>query len=314
MFNIRSGYYNIFTLLKLILFDSWLFLKLVFSRQDYIHAIDLDTGIIGFLVAKLKGKPFIYHCLDPYYLNLPGKWPAFLAKIASGVENHLITNSDLFVITDSCRLQQHVGVRPTEVVEFANVPHDLPEPRAKREDSFVVGYLGSLVEGRNLMTLIHAVGELEAHGVALVIGGFGPLEVRIRNESAKFSNISYVGWVPYDEVLNLQSGFDVIIHTTDPKNASQKWVSPNKLFESMALGIPIIVSNGTLSATRVDEVGCGLTIEYGSKEGLKNAILALANDRAFYKGLVERGKREHFDRWRWDVVRERLLASYKKVR
>lgn len=312
-YKLRSGYYNLKTLFKLIFFNFWLFLKLIASKTDYIHAIDLDTGIVGLSVAKMKNIPFVYQCLDPYYANLPVKWPKWLGDFACRLESWLITSSDLFLITDCLRMPQHPGANPKRIMEFANVPYDFPAMQKEIHGDFLVGYIGSLIEGRNLVDIINVVGELNILGIRLIIGGFGPLESTIQSESMKYNNVSYIGWVPYDDVLKLENTFDVIIHTTDPNNESQKWVSPNKLFESMALGKPIIVSEGTLSAKRVRIAGCGLVIKYGSKEELKEALLKLKNNQVLTEELGRRGGEEHSRKWKWARMEKELLETYHKM-
>jgi hypothetical protein len=87
--------------------------KTAICTVDFIHAIDLDTGFVGLITAKLLGKPFVYQCLDPYYTVLPRKWPKFLAGIAKSLENFVITHADLFIITDLLRLPQHEGAAKT---------------------------------------------------------------------------------------------------------------------------------------------------------------------------------------------------------
>jgi len=311
---IPSGYYNVWTIIKVLFFDMWLFIKLIFCRFDYIHSIDLDTGVVALMLAKLKNKPFIYQCLDPYYANLPSNWPGLLGKLAMRLENYIITKSDLFIITDYFRMPQHVGANPKTIVEFPNVPIDLPIMENPEDSDFILGYIGSLVEGRNLLTIIKTVGELENEGIRLIIGGFGPLEETIKNKSLKYKNISFIGWIPYNKVLNLENSFHVMIHTTDPENPGQKWVSPNKLFESMALGKPIIVSEGTLSAKRVDMLKCGLIVQYGSEMELKGAILQLKNNKNLAKELGSRGKEEFFRNWNWGVTEKKLLEAYSRIR
>ena len=179
---IRAGYYDLATLFKLVWFQCWLFFKLLTIRCDVIHAIDLDTALPGRLAARLQGKKFVYQCLDPYYAALPDRWPRFLARWARWLENRLISKADLFIITDLLRMEQHRGATPKQMVEIANVPV-LPQafPHHSSPDVFTIGYLGSLVEGRNLLTVIEACGELEKQGVRLIIGSFGPLESQVRS-------------------------------------------------------------------------------------------------------------------------------------
>lgn len=309
---IRAGYYSLGTLLKLVLFQVWLFGKLLTARCDVIHAIDLDTGLPGWLAAKLRGKRFVYHCLDPYYAILPENWPGFLAAFARWLENRLISSADLFIITDQLRMPQHQGANPRRMVEIANVP-TLPEfsPPPSASGLFTVGYLGSLIEGRNLQTVIEACGELANQGVRLIIGSFGPLEKQIEELTTRWPNIEFRKWIPsYEKMLEEEASFDLFFHITDPANESQKWVSPNKLFESMAFGKPIIVAQGTLAARRVELFGNGVEVPYGSRKGLQEAILRLKGDPELARRMGEKGRVEFQHNWRPELMEGRLLEAY----
>jgi glycosyltransferase involved in cell wall biosynthesis len=310
--SIRAGFYDLATLFKLVCFQCWLFLKLMTIRCDVIHAIDLDTGLPGWLAAKFRRKKLVYQCLDPYYAALPRNWPRFLAGLARWLENRLISSADLFIITDLLRIEQHKGANPRQVVEIANVPlipqNLKPSPAS---DFFTVGYLGSLIEGRNLLTVIEACGELEKDGIRLIIGSFGPLEGEVEAYTKKWPNVSFRKWIPsYEKMLEEESTFDLFFHITDPANESQKWVSPNKLFEAMAYGKPIIVGKETLAARRVEAFDNGVAVTYGSKKELQHAILLFKNnpDLALEKG--EKGRAEFQRNWRPEIMEKRLLDAY----
>ena len=311
-FRLKAGFYSLGTLCKLLLFQIWLFFNLLVARAEIIHAIDLDTGLPAFFAAKLSKKKLIYHCLDPYYAALPPRWPSYFARLARWTENKVISAADAFVITDHLRLSQHEGAFPRQTVEVANVPVLSPGfSLTVRHEGFKVGYLGSLISGRNLMILIDACGELAPHGIRLIIGSFGPLEAEIEAYARRWSNVTYRHWMPYDQVLLEESGMDVIVHMTDPDSPSQKWVSPNKLYEAMALAKPIIVAKNTLAAQRVELFGNGLIVDYGSKEELQSALLRLASYPDYAKGLGCNGREEFERNWRPEIMEERLVSLYR---
>ena len=311
---VRSDYYTVGTLLKMTLFMAWLFFKLILAEVQAIHAVELDTGLIGLCVAKLRKKLLVYQCLDPYYSHLPPHWPHFLGQWAKRLENAVISAADLFLITDRLRMPQHDGARPKRVVEFPNVPHlDVSGLEKPPSGEFVVGYIGTLLEGRNLIPLVEAVGELADQGIRLVIGGYGPLEKTIAERAREYRNVTYTGWIPYSEVLKRESAFDVFAYTIDPNRESQRWASPNKLFESMALRRPMIVAEGTLVAERVSAIGNGVTIPYGSKAELQSAILKLKKDPGWVQAMGEKGKREFDRNWSWERMEKRLLDAYREL-
>ena len=227
----------------------------------------------------------------------------------------MISAADLFIITDLLRMPQHEGAEPKRVVEAANVPH-LPQvsPSPSRSDVFIIGYLGSLIEGRNLLTVIEACGELEKQGVRLIIGSFGPLETQIEAQTENWSNVSFKKWMPsYEKLLEEDSAFDLFFHITDPASESQKWVSPNKLFEAMAFGKPIIVGKDTLAARRVEAFGNGVAVTYGSKKELQEAILRFKNDPELGSAMGDKGREEFQRNWRPEIMEKRLLEAYNLI-
>ena len=314
LFNIRAGYHNLMTFLKIPFFNLWLLWRMLFAQIDLIHAIDLDTGISGFIASRLTGKKFVYQCLDPYYAALPKSWPHFLARLARFVENFVINRSDLFIITDILRMPQHDGAKPKQVIEFANVmPLQLPHAAGGRLGNFVVGYIGSLNEGRNIFTLIEAVSELKEDGVTLVVGGFGKLEAQTVKQAERFENVIFIPWVPNERLLELESDFDVLAIVYDKDDAAHKWASPNKFFEGMALGKPVIVGEGTLAQQRMMAVSNGLSVAYGSKEELIKAILYLKQNSEQAREMGERGRELFLREYNLDIMSDRLLKSYAKL-
>jgi glycosyltransferase involved in cell wall biosynthesis len=312
--DLRAGFYNLATLFKLALFQLWLIAKLLCSKCDIIHAIDLDTGLPGWLVARLKGVPFVYQCLDPYYAALPARWPKFLAAWARRLENRLISSGDLFIITDLLRMPQHEGAKPRRLLEVANVPlmTQITAVHVPTE-VFTVGYLGSLINGRNLLTVIEACGEMAGQGIRLIIGGFGPLEKEVEAQAKNRSNVTFRHWLPYQEMLAEEAGFDLFLHMTDPSNESQKWVSPNKLFEAMAFGKPIIVGTKTLAAQRVAVFGNGVAVTYDNKQELQEAILRFKNDPGLAREMGKKGREEFLHNWRPEFMEKRLLDAYNQL-
>jgi glycosyltransferase involved in cell wall biosynthesis len=316
LFKVRAGYHNLRTFLKIPFFNLWLLWRLLFAKVDLIHAIDLDTGIAGFIAARLKGKKFVYQCLDPYYAALPKTWPRFLSGLVRKIESFIISHADLFIITDMLRMPQHDGAYPKKLVEIANVPIiDVELAATAREECFVVGYIGTLAEGRNLTVIIEAVGELAEEGVRLIIGGFGPLEDQLRELAGRYENVSFTSWVPYEKLLELERLFDVFILTLDIHFENVYWgsASPNKLFESMAFGRPIIVDSETLSVQKVQAFGNGLAIKYGVKDELKEAIRYLKDNPLIAQEMGERGRSIYLLEFNMKVMSDRLLIAYSEL-
>lgn len=305
-----APYFSARTLVSVAALQPWFLVKGLRLRPDVVHAMDLDTGVTGLILARLLGVPFVYQCLDPYALALPPGWPKLLARMVHRIENAVITRSDLFVITDLLRLGQHGGSRPAQVVEVANVP--IVEPVDTRTGTdFVVGYIGTLAEHRNLDLLIDTIASMP--NVRLRIGGFGPIRDRLAAAAADHPNVEFLDWVPDSEFAAVQGSFDCFVQVEDPDHPAYRWVSPNKLFEAMAFGRPIVVAEGTLSADRVAETGHGLAVGYGDPDALAAALRTLRDNPDIAAQLGEKGRADFERRWRPAIIGDRLLAAYDRL-
>ncbi len=72
---------------------------------------------------------------------------------------------------------------------------------------------------------------------------------------------------------------DVIIAMLDPSNHNNRIGTPNRMFEAMAVGTPVLVSKGTLSGEIVESAGAGLAIEW-SVSSFQEALLAFGRPGA----------------------------------
>jgi glycosyltransferase involved in cell wall biosynthesis len=188
------------------------------------------------------------------------------------------------------------------------------EPQPFSNDALIVGYVGSLVPHRSLDVIVDTIGQMSDGGVRLVLGGFGPLENELRSRAQRYPNVTFLGWVDDADLMSTMGGFDVFVQIEDPNHPAYRWVSPNKVFESMALGRPIVVAQGTLTAERVAQSGHGLTVRYGDAQELRAALLSLRDEPVQRVVLGAAGRHEFEARWRPEAVTDRVLSAYDRLR
>ncbi|PKW27178.1 glycosyltransferase [Phycicoccus duodecadis] len=307
----RPGeYYRLSTVVKVALLQPWFLWNTLRARPRVVHAMDLDTGIAGLIGARLLRVPFVYQCLDPYAASLPVGWPNGIARVLERIEDAVITAADLFLITDLLRLPQHPGAKPRGIVELPNIPLGGAAPQPFSDDGLIVGYIGSLVPHRSLDVIVDTVGSMAAEGISLVLGGFGPLEEDLRRRAARYPNVTFLGWVDDDVLMSTMSRFDVFVQIEDPDHPAYRWVSPNKVFESMALGRPIVVAEGTLSAQRVVKSRHGVTVSYGARDDLQRVLRDLLHNHDRLRTLGASGRQAFVDEWSPATVCSVVMAAY----
>ncbi len=105
----------------------------------------------------------------------------------------------------------------------------------------------------------------------------------------------------------------MFVQIEDPDHPGYRWVSPNKVFESMALGRPIIVAEGTLAAARIEESGHGITVAYGDSHDLRRALLDLRDDVVDRRALGAAGRRCFVEQWAPARITRRVLDAYRPI-
>ena len=73
---------------------------------------------------------------------------------------------------------------------------------------------------------------------------------------------------------------------------------------------PVLVSEGTLAADIVQEVGCGLVVRYGDREALKKALESLMLSSSEAAAMGARGRAAFERRYNWKAMEPRLLDTY----
>ena len=103
-------------------------------------------------------------------------------------------------------------------------------------------------------------------------------------------NVVFRDFMPHTYMPSILSALDASIVHLRP-DPLWETVIPSKIFEGMAMGVPLIHCVRGESASIVSDAGAGLCVPPGDPEALASAILQLHRDPAMRKGLSEAGRR-----------------------
>lgn len=296
-----SGIKNLF---NIFLFQIFIFFKLYKYRKKYnkVFSCDLYTGITARVFSKLFKKKFIYDIYD-YYVDCH-KIPSKLKNIIEKQEIKNINSADVTIICTEERKKQIIKAKPKKLIVVHNSP-ELPNfdeckkyKLKVKNEKLKICYVGILQEDRLLIEILDVIKNNEKY--ELHIGGFGKYEQKIADYSKKYSNIFFYGSMNYYDVLRLEKECDILFATYNPKIENHKFSAPNKLYEAMALGKPIIVCKNTGIDKLVDKNKLGIVINYDSNEFLK-AIKLLEKNKDY-----ESSKLLYNNKYSWNVMKEKL--------
>jgi len=263
------------------------------------------TAYAAFQVSRLKRIPFIFELRDlwPESIKAVGamrnrrllrcleKLELFLYRQAA----RIIPNSEAFKTNLTAR-----GVDPAKIKVVTNgVDLGRFRPQAKDahlvsrlglEGKWVAGYIGTHGMAHGLDTLLEAAERLRevpngAKIHLLFLGdGAKKQELVAKAQYMRHENVTFLDSVPKEEVVRYWALLDVsIIHLR--KIELFTTVIPSKLFESMAMGIPVLHGVKGESAAIVEREGVGLLFEPEDADGLVDGLIRLENDRALYDRL-----------------------------
>ena len=313
--NLKTSHQNFLKFaLHLPIFWFFSILTLIKLKPIVIHCHDLDTLPIGIFMKILNPKTkVIFDCHEHYPSMISPYVPKIVEKLTSFlfvclplfVDGIVVVNNYLKEYFKKCKYVAVVMNTPSVMVLHKS------SAKKKRKDVFRIFYFGGLSSERGIGYLMELAKKM--HNVELLIAGDGQARNDVIDHSRKFSNIKYLGWITYDEILNYISISDAIPILYSLISLNNKLATPNKLFLAMAFGKPVIVYKGTLTEYIVKKENVGISVHYHQINELIDAIKLLMNDKILYKALSENGKKAFRTKYNWNTMGRRLLSLYEAL-
>jgi glycosyltransferase involved in cell wall biosynthesis len=305
IFNIHKRF---FVALKMI--------KVLRSLRPYaIHACDLDTAIPATVFKYLfkKDTKIIYDILD-FIQTFSSPIPRVVRNILEMFERFVFKHSHIILLPDDNRLH----FLPSQFLPKVKIIYNTPDiafcylPEKEKKDSqekIMILYIGGMSEDRGIKILLNVVKDLP-DSTELIIGGQGVLLDFVKQYATQYKNISYVGQIEYAKVLQLTAQADILYAVYDPRFTVNKYASPNKFFEAVAYGKPIIVAKDTGIDTKVIEYDMGYVIDY-SEDALRGLIQTLCKKELMQK-RANAGKA--YEKNNWFIMKDKLEEVYNNLK
>lgn len=271
-------------------------------------------GFTTWLLSRLKRVPFLFEVRD--------LWPAFavavgvlhnrlLIRASEWLERFLYRRADL-VVVNSPGFISHVQARGAQRIELVPNgadpgmfnPHD--DGAAFRqahnlESKYVVLYAGAHGMSNDLEIVLQAASLLQDQPeIAVVLLGDGKEKPHLmqRASTMGLQNTHFLDPLPKKEMSTALAAADACIAILKPIEM-YKTVYPNKVFDYMAAGRPVILAIDGVIREVVEAARAGIPVPPGDAQALANAIRNLAGHRQMGRQLGLNGRRyveTHFHR------------------
>ena len=255
--------------------SAWMWRVFQKTRHEQVGVINCHSLSVAPLALLLKfwlGAKLIYdtHELETETMGMRG-----LRRIGAKLLERLFIRfvDEVVVVSDSIAQWYKDTYRLDRVHLVRNVPYRDPLPptsenilrsRLAIDDSTMLFlYQGVLAPGRGISTLIEAFVSAPPN-CCLVLLGYGPSEDLARKAASQFPNIHFHSAVSPDQLPGLTRCADVGICMIEDSCLSYRYCLPNKLFEYVMNGVPVLVSRLPDLTTFVEYHACGWNLPLDS--------------------------------------------------
>jgi glycosyltransferase involved in cell wall biosynthesis len=178
----------------------------------------------------------------------------------------------------------------------------------------VVLYQGGFSRERGIEQLVAAIRLVR--GAVLVLMGYGTLRDELEAvaaDPAVEGRVRILPPVPPAELLDWIAAADVVAMPIQPTTLNHRLTTPNKLFEAMAAGVPVVASDLPGMASIVRDTGAGVLVDPTEPMAIAAAIEGLLADPAGRAAIGARSLAAAHDVYNWETQAEGLLAEYGRL-
>jgi glycosyltransferase involved in cell wall biosynthesis len=277
-------------------------------RPDVVHCQNEDHT---FLLLPFRGILYrsvicdIFDALTDRYFNLAG-WRARSARAVSSIGR---TGADRIIATDEVRLGRLAPMHRRKAIVVMNVPED-PGPELAATiptgpPRVFVG--GSLSRSRGLERIL-AVAERLPELEIISVGW--PRDNYATEVFLPHPNVHYHGVVTTKESLQMQAGCDALLALYEPAQANNIFASPNKVYDAMSVGRPVIINTEARLSDWIVQQDVGCVCPYDDVETLTQIVASLRSRRAQLAEYAQRVRDLYLREFTWARMEERLDRLY----
>lgn len=294
------------------------FLKAKELDCDIYHMHDPELMPIGVKLKKL-GKKVIFDAhedlpkqiLSKPYLN--GFTKTLLSKTFELYEKFTCKKFDYMITATPYIRDKFLAINPHSV-DVNNFPiiEELTNETKWSERKNEACYVGGIAEIRGIKEVILAMQYVKSARLNLV-GAFSEKEVKEEVKSYEgWDKVNEIGFLSREEVAEVMSRSKMGIVTFYPV-PNHIDAQPNKMFEYMSAGLPLVTSNFPLWREIVEENRCGLCVDPLNPKEISDAVNYIISNPKEAKQMSENGKRAVVEKYNWKNEEKKLFKIYKEL-
>lgn len=302
------------------------------AKEVYQKALEVDADIYEFhdpellpygLKLKRKGKKVIFDSHEDYPTQIMEKdWiPHWMRKIISfcykSYETYVVKRLDavLFPCTKNGKNIFEGRAKKTVIISNAVMLSEMGnlENANIQKTGDTICCTGSLTYQRGITHLIQAAGDA---GVKCILAGnySSPEYQKELEQLPQYSCVEYKGYLGRDELAEVYQrssiGMSTILNVGQYSSLDN---FPTKVYEYMAVGLPVIVSDYPFMRKAVEEEKFGVCVDPSDTKAIAKAIQELLSNPEKAAQMGKNGQEAVLKRYNWSIEEKKLFALYHEL-
>jgi glycosyltransferase involved in cell wall biosynthesis len=302
-------------------FNLRLFFFLLFHKYDLLVANDLDTLLPNFLIARLK-KLFLIYDSHEYFTGVPEiQNRPFVRGVWKAIEKYIFPRLKyVMTVSDSIarEYEKEYGIRPVTVRNCSrNSAGILPYTRAElgiNEDHLLLILQGTGINiDRGGEEIVEALNQSE--NISLLIVGSGDIIDSLKNkviEHKLSSRIKFFPKVPWETMMKFTKTADAGLSLDKDTNINYRYSLPNKLFDYISAGIPVVASDLPEVNKILRGYNCGIIVPAVTAKNIAKACVELENNHDLLSQLKKNAALAS-ESINWEKESLKVIEFYSKI-
>jgi glycosyltransferase involved in cell wall biosynthesis len=302
-------------------FNIRLFFVLLFTKADALVANDLDTLLPNYLVSKLKGIPLIYDsheifCEVPELQNNPSK-----KRIWEKLEGWIVPKLKYCITVNQSIANYFTDRYKVPFIFVRNIPNytKIQNLKSRTDLNLPIGKKIVILQGaginvqRGAEELVEAFQYLDENFVLLIIGS-GDVILQLKEIVVKLQlhdKVIFIDKIPASELRHYTSNANLGVTIDKDSNLNYHFSLPNKVFDYMHAGIPMLATKLPEIENLVNKYKIGTYIENHDPKHIADKINSFLTSDLYleYKSNTIIAAIEN----NWQIEKQKLISLFNKI-
>ena len=289
---------------------------ILLKKADFYHAHNTIFLVAMFISSKLHQGKFVYDCHEV-------QWE--LSRLAGFLERIFIQRADKIINVSEGRARAqsaryHVSMkRITVIFNYPVIYSKRFEPQLNYNNSLHCIFSGGFTLSNNRIdNFVKAIEEVQEIRFSLLSFGYGESQYTLKkliNKLHLTERVQFLQLVPADQVIETISKHDFAVNLLTNHNdlVTYNYPAINKMYEYLAAGLPVLVSQLPSFIDEFVKEGVGIAVDPDNVDSIKEGLNFFLQNRDTILSMKRKALELSRSRYNWETQEKKLLALYKSL-